>query len=224
MSIPASIIKDAVGSLSTGPAGFAIELVIPADAPVTPGATAIEAKVDEQSLARAKAQNDSGLNKNFAAEMKPAPKGAEKALALDSSQRGKMADRVDAVRARSGATFIPRPGARRDLRSALANPTNPAPSQRSPSLVQRIQKRQYLQVRRTLDEILKRKSVALNPETVEAKAVEVAVQKGERFTPFGEVPTKNHKGPKDLRAAYSKWGHALQAGSYFEGPSLKNKA
>ncbi|MDE2029507.1 MAG: hypothetical protein KGI97_02970 [Alphaproteobacteria bacterium] len=225
MFVPAEVIKEASNALglATGPAGFGMHYDV-ASGMNEHGA--VELKLNDPSLTAAHKMNEQGGNKIFTAlhgSRVPKPSGA---LAFMAQKQDKADNQYFALFARCGldktarrvmqrspssqAHPRSRPQARGHMRATLAREVSKNP-------LLRMRQRYFLQVRRTLDEVLKRKQVRINPEMlpepVKKKMIETAIQNGQTNTPLGQIPPQMMKG--GLAAAYKKWGGALIPGSIF---------
>lgn len=214
--IDAEILKDVVGSHAAGPAGFGISYEVENGAHIDAGGGAVEVKLDEQSLARARAQNEGGVNKEVAKTLAPKPSRSLNAI---HGQQEKTDNRYQALFDKRNLSSI----ADRGLSPAYGGhrPDYRALAAKSPLL--RIRQRHLLQLRKTFDEIAqyRKKTVAVHPENLprraQEKLIEVALNKGEKNTVLGSLP---HAGkavgynPKE----WNRWGHSLIGGSSAPGP------
>jgi len=220
MFITADILQAIIGPVATGPAGFGIRHEVASGATINASSNGVETKLDEQSLASAHAHIRGGGNKIFAALDQP--KGASNALSFVANQQSRMDNRYFGLFAKNGlrgiaeraATYEPR----RDTAATLSRQIAKNP-------LLRMQQRNYLRLRQTFDQIAKKKAVAINPDMlpqpVQDSMIEAALQKGETNLPAAALSRLAKT--TSLRGAFTKWGPALAAGSYIEGPSMKQQ-
>ena len=212
MLLDAEILKAVLGPQAAGPAGFGINYEVDGGANIEANGGAAEVKLNEQSLAQARAQNEGGVNKEVAKTLAPQPKDSKSMTAIKTRQE-KTDFRYEALfnkRTISGAMvnkITTAHGHHPNYRAALT-PKNP---------LLRIRQRHLLQLRQTFDEIaqFRKKTVAVHPDMLSQqtrdKMIEVAASKGEHHTPVGAVPHYLQKGAYNARE-WSKWGPSLMGG------------
>ena len=194
--IAAEILKEAIGPVASGPAGFGVNYKIENDANIDASTTGVTAKLDETSLTSARAQNESGINKQVAATLDPK-------IQHQSNQMTSMMSRNEQSDSRYGSLF-----SKRGLETSVNRSLTPTPRfgarpsnhrtvmpqnvlSKNPAL--RIKQRHLLRLRRTFDEIAgqKSKTVAINPQNLPkqamAKMVNAALEKGLEMTPLGPI-------------------------------------
>jgi hypothetical protein len=211
--VNAEVLKEVVGAISSGPAGFGIHYEVAGGANIDQVMN-VDIKLNEHSLLNARVNSETGKNKQVAQTLEQTPK-ASGSIASIAGQQAAVDNRYLSMfsnRGLSASRELPTPswgGRRPDYRTAL--------SAKNPLL--RIRQRRLLQLRKTFDEIAcaKKKSVAINPESlpkhVLAKMVEAAISRGDQNTPLGPTP-KAAKAVGYNSNAWKRWGHSLIGGSF----------
>jgi hypothetical protein len=201
MLLEAQVLKAVIGHIASGPDGHGVHHEVQGNTNIDANSTGVEVQVNQQSLAAAKANHESGpTNKVIAAALKP-----QEQYKSVLKKAG-----VDQVLSRTLGRGI---AARHQLRQASAQKLAAGSPQNTHD------PRQRHQVRATVDQIKgfvaaskqlslvpPKKTIGINPQSVMQAVAKHAA-------PVSQV-----------RKAFSKWGHALQGGSYVEGPKMGHQA
>jgi hypothetical protein len=227
MFIDSEVMKSVVGhtvAAAGAAGGLGVHYDVKQGGDASAGTVTAEAELNEASLDRAKAINGNGDNKIF--EQIHAPQSnslasAESKVSKAEEGYAHLFSKRGLLRATpKGPTFVPN-RRRHDMSlRALSHEVNKNP-------LLRIRQRHYLALRRTFDEILHRRKIAINPEMLPQNTkndiIENAMKTGEQITPLGPTAQVVKRAPQNLRQAFSKWGNALVPGSYIDGPTMKRQ-
>lgn len=227
MHVDTQTLKDVIGNVAATTDGHDVHYEVKDGASLDPTNNTVKTELKQESLDKAHARNDSGVNKEFAQKAGPATPTASKAMNAAVAAQDKASDQYAAMFAKRG------------LGKALTPKQAPQPTHRGPyaslspennakNPLMRMRQRHFLRLRRTFDQITKRKEVAVNPEmlpqSAKDKMMERALERGDANTPFGPVQKLAEKVmPKASFniGTWRKWQHALLDGSFIDMPHLK---
>jgi hypothetical protein len=223
--VAGEILQAVVGNVGAGPTGFDVHYQVKNDAVINGSTNMIDADLNEQSLARARAHNEGGSNKEVAKTLEPAPKtgSALASVALKQEKADNMYGELFKKRglssiAERAMSASPSGFRRSDHRAVLGQAgTNKESLSKNPLM--RVKQRQLLRLRKTFAEIAqaKKKTVALNadslPEQTKTRLIESAIERGEQNTPFGQIPAPHPQSDGRSLASTAMDGARLAVGA-----------